>query len=241
MTQDLLKTLPEKHEVNFGSKIISFALEYRPRKTLAISVYPDSTVRVIAPEGQSLTSIKGKVLKRAPWIVKQKFFFSQFQPKQPNKKFISGETHRYLGRQYRLKLLKGVQPRVTLKGAYITVYSPNRDHTKRLLGEWYRQQAEINFKRSLARCFKLFNKYGLQPPKIKIKQMSKRWGSCTTNGTIYLNPELIKASSRCIDYVMVHELCHLRIKNHSAAYYRFLKKMMPDWEERKQVLEKFNF
>jgi predicted metal-dependent hydrolase len=89
MTQDLLKTLPEKHEVNFGSKIISFALEYRPRKTLAISVYPDSTVRVIAPEGQSLTSIKGKVLKRAPWIVKQKFFFSQFQPKQPNKIFRS--------------------------------------------------------------------------------------------------------------------------------------------------------
>lgn len=237
MSQELLKTIPEKHEVNFGSKIISFALEFRPRKTLAISVYPDSTVRVIAPEGQSLASIKGKVLKRASWIIKQKIFFSQFNPRQPSKKFIPGETHRYLGRQYRLKVLKGAAPRVTLRGAYITVYSPNRDHTKRLLSQWYRQQAEIHFSRSLTRCLKLLNKYSLQPPTIKIKQMSKRWGSCTISGTIYLNPELIKASSRCIDYVMVHELCHLRIKNHSSAYYRLLRKVMPDWEERKQQLE----
>jgi hypothetical protein len=237
---DLLKTTSKLHKVNFGSEIISFSLEFRQRKSLAISVHPDLTVAVIAPEDQPLSKISAKVKKRAPWILRQKHYFSKFLPKQPPRKFVSGETHKYLGKHYRLRVIAGKTQKVVLSRGFFIVTTPDRKDSaavRALLQSWHKEQAERHFQLSLIRSFKLFKKYKLDLPDIKIKRMAKRWGSCTANGTIYLNPDLIKAPKKCIDYVLVHELCHLIIRNHSSAYYRLLKKMMPDWEERKSILE----
>jgi predicted metal-dependent hydrolase len=236
---NLDKERSETHELNFGSKVISFSVLYRKRKTLAISVHPDASVCVIAPEGQQLTAIKGKVLKRAPWILKQKRYFSEFLPKQPAKKFVTGETHRYLGKQYRLKVIKASSERVSLKGRFLTVYctkGASPADVKRLLTRWYRERAEDRFQKSLNRCFESFAKFMVEPPQLKVRRMSKRWGSCI-QGTIVLNPELVKASTRCIDYVVMHELCHLRIMDHSTKFYNMLTKLMPDWKEQKHKLE----
>jgi len=240
MSRNLLKGHPTTHQLNFGSKVICFSVTYRKRKTLAISVQPDTSVCVVAPEGQPLIAIKGKVLKRAPWILKQKRYFSQFLPKQPARKFVTGETHRYLGKQYRLKVVQRSTERVILKGGFITVYcgkGATQADVRRLVTGWYRQKAEERFQKSLDRCIKSFAKFKVNTPQLKVKRMSKRWGSCTTSGIIYLNPELIKASSECIDYVVVHELCHLQIMHHSSAFYRMLTGIMPDWQDRKETLE----
>ena len=240
MKNDLLKTTSKLHKVNFGSEIISFSLEFRQRKSLAISVHPDLTVAVIAPEDQPLSKISAKVKKRAPWILRQKHYFSKFLPKQPPRKFISGETHKYLGRHYRLKVISSKNEHVSLKRGFLIVSTQERSNPKavhRLLSGWYREQAERHFQESLDRTLKLFRKLNIEIPNIRIKKMAKRWGSCTANGIIYLNPDLIKAPKKCIDYVMVHEMCHLKIRNHSAGYYRLLKRVMPDWEERKTTLE----
>jgi predicted metal-dependent hydrolase len=236
----LLKSPSKLHRVNFGSEVILFSLEFKERKSLAISVHPDLSVSVTAPTDQPLIKISAKVKKRAPWILRQKHYFSKFLPKQPPRKFISGETHKYLGKHYRLKVIKSKKEHVTLKRGLILVSTPNRGDSRAvhsLLSGWYREQAERHFNDSLERCLKLFRKFNLNTPQVKLKKMAKRWGSCTSNGTIYLNPDLIRASKKCLDYVMVHELCHLKIRDHSRAYYRLLKRVMPDWEERKVHLE----
>jgi predicted metal-dependent hydrolase len=240
---NLDKERPETHELNFGSKVISFSVLYRKRKTLAISVHPDTSVCVIAPEGQPLIAIKGRVLKRAPWILKQKRYFSEFLPKQPAKKFVTGETHRYLGKQYRLKVIKASSERVSLTGRFLTVYCTKRASqadVKRLLTRWYRERAEDRFQKSLDRCIKSFAKFMVEPPQLKVRRMSKRWGSVTSAGVIYLNPDLVKVSTQCIDYVVIHELCHLKVANHSSAFYRLLGKVLPDWKLRKNRLESFD-
>ena len=240
MKRDLLKTAPKIHRVNFGSEIISFSLEFRERKSLAISVHPDCSVSVTAPNEQQLAKISAKVKKRAPWILRQKHHFSKFLPKPPPRKFRSGETHKYLGKHYRLKVIRSNNKHVTLKRGFIIVSTPYRNDSRvvrLLLTGWYRERAERHFNESLERSLKLLRKCNLNTPSIKLKKMAKRWGSCTPNKTIYLNPDLIRAPKKCIDYVMVHELCHLKIRNHGKAYYQLLNKVMPDWEERKDVLE----
>lgn len=240
MKNDLLKTTTHQYRVNFGSEKILFSLEFRNRKSLGISVHPDLSVLVVAPTGQSLDKISAKVKKRAPWILRQKHYFSKFLPKQPPRKFVSGETHKYLGKQYRLKVLARKKDHVALKRGFIIVSISHRKDSREihaLLNSWYRQQAEKHFAESLDRCLPLFRKLNLKIPIIKLKRMAKRWGSCTSNGVIYLNPDLIRAPKKCIDYVLVHELCHLKVRDHSKQYYRLLKKVMPDWEERKSTLE----
>lgn len=240
MKNDLLKTTSKLHRVKFGSEVIGFSVEFRQRRSLAISVHPDLSVVVVAPEDQSLSEISAKVKKRAPWILRQKHYFSKFLPKQPNRRFVSGETHKYLGKQYRLKVISGRAQKVVLSRGYLLVTSrkpTDSDAVRELLYSWYKEHAQRQFQLSLARTFKEFRKYDLVLPAIKIKRMAKRWGSCAANGTIYLNPELVKAPLKCIDYVLVHELCHLIIRNHSSSFYRLLKKMMPDWELRKNALE----
>lgn len=237
---NLLKTTGHHQKISFGSEKISYSLEYRNRKSLVISVHPDLTVSVIAPEGQSIEKISARVKKRAPWILKQRHYFSKFLPKQPARRYVSGETHKYLGRHYRLKVIASKIPRVRLKRGYLIVHTQDRNDStaiKKLVTAWYRIQAEKHFNQSLKRCFPLFKRLQISIPEIRIKQMSKRWGSCTSSGTVYLNPDLIKAPRQCIDYVMVHELCHLKIRDHSKQYYRLLKKVMPDWEKRKSALE----
>jgi predicted metal-dependent hydrolase len=237
---NLLKTTDHLQKVSFGSEKISYSLEYRNRKSLAISVHPDLTVSVIAPEGQSIEKISARVKKRAPWILKQRHYFSKFLPKQPARRYVSGETHKYLGRHYRLKVLTSKIPRVRLKRGYLIVHTQNRSDSvaiKKLVTAWYRFQAEKHFNESLKRCLPLFRKLEISTPEVRMKHMSKRWGSCTSSAIIYLNPDLIKSPKSCIDYVMVHELCHLKIRDHSKKYYRLLKKLMPDWEKRKLSLE----
>lgn len=241
MKNDLLKTTATHHKVAFGSEKILYSLEFRDRRTLAISVHPDLSVSVVAPNGQSLEKISARVKKRAPWILRQKHYFSKFLPKQPARKYVSGETHKYLGRCYRLKVLTSKLPRVRLKRGYLVVHTQDRRNfqaIRRQVLSWCRNQAERQFNESLNRCLPLFRKLKIQAPEVRIKQMNKRWGSCTNSGIIYLNPDLIRAPKQCIDYVMVHELCHLKVRDHSKQYYRLLKKLLPDWKERKELLER---
>ncbi len=229
----------ENHRIKFGSEVIAYTVDYRDRKTLEISVYPDTSVRVVAPVDRSFQEIEEKVRKRASWIIEQRYFFSMFLPRQPEKRYVSGESFYYLGKQYRLKVIESDREDVILKHGFINIYirSKNKNHIEKLLNKWYRQKAEIKFKQRLNLCSKKINKYGIADPSIQIRKMTKRWGSCSKNNSIILNTELIKAPSHCIDYVILHEMCHLKYFNHSRKFYDLLVKMMPDWEKRKKRLE----
>ena len=225
-------------KINFGSAEISFELEFSERTTLGISVNPDMHVLVKAPTDTSLEAIKEKVKKRAPWIMKQQRFFLGFYPKMPDRKYVSGETHLYLGRQYLLKVKLGKQNSVKYKGRYIEVVTKDKSVTKDLLNQWYREKAKDKFAEIAEPIIQRFKKYNVEPKDIYIQEMPKRWGSCTEKGKIFLNPELIKAPKGCIEFIIIHELCHLIHHNHTQKFIDLQTKEMPDWEKWKDKLEK---
>ncbi len=227
-----------KESILFGSKIITFRLQFTDRKTLGITVTPEMEVHVTAPHGTELELVKEKIRNKAPWIIKQLSYFLSFQPKAPHRKFISGETHLYLGRQYRLKVLSGKTEAVRLHGKFIEVITADKSRAKKLLNEWYLQHAKVRFHAVAEPLIENFKKYKVSPQNIVLRAMPTRWGSCTPKGKIILNPELIKAPKGCIEYVIIHELCHLVHHDHTQKFLDLQTKEMRDWEKWKLKLEK---
>jgi predicted metal-dependent hydrolase len=226
--------------IELAGEPLEFAILRANRKTLSITVRPNLSIIVTAPRRSSIEAIKAKVRKRAAWIRKQRIYFERFLPPVPTRRYISGETHRYLGRQYRLKIVSSIPESVKLKGKYLRVETPRRDDANRvqyLLDSWYVEHARLAFSRSLYSCLSGFNGRIKKVPSVYLRRMPKRWGSWTRRGAIYLNPELVKAPSSCIDYVVTHELCHLVHGNHGKEFFALLRKIMPDWEMRKARLE----
>jgi len=231
------------HSVRYGEEVIHFGLTRTGRKSLAISVLPDLSVVVTAPNGSPLELVRQKVRKRAPWILKQQDYFKAYLPQQPPRRYVSGETHLYLGRQYRLKVFESDAESVKLLGGYIHVGVKDRSDAERvrvLVDGWLLSHARAQFGRRLDACWERLRKQGVPYPVLRLRRMPKRWGTCTSTGVIYLNPGLVKAPGLCIDYVIVHELCHLKHPHHGKAFYEMLRQVLPDWEQRKMRLEKVN-
>ena len=226
-------------KIEYGTEIIEFEVKYSSRKTLGINIYPDATVQVIAPLNASMDSIKQKVLKRAFWIKQQQRYFNEIKQSLPIYEYVSGETHKYLGRSYRLKVSQGDKNEVKLIGRFFLIESKSKDskQVKKLLDKWYRDHATKKVQERLDLCYQQMKREGISYPTLELRKMAKRWGSCTPEGKIIINPRLIKAPVYCIDYVLIHELCHLKHHNHSPAFYHLKSKYMPDWERRKKKLE----
>jgi len=224
--------------IQFGSKTIDFHLEYSDRKSLGITVTPEMEVFVKAPIDTSIEKVKEKIRKKAPWIIKQQSYFLSFQPKTPQRKYISGETHLYLGRQYRLQIQIGNEEGVKLKGKFIEVTAKDKSNVKTLLNNWYLQHARRTFHAIAQPLIDKFKGYNVAPSSIVLRDMPTRWGSCTPKGKIILNPELIKAPKGCIEYVIIHELCHLIYHDHTQKFIDLQTREMRDWEKWKMKLEK---
>lgn len=221
---------------------IPFRIDFSGRKHLAITVHPEMRLEVDAPAGTDSVAVLARVQKRAKWIATQWRFFEGHQPTLPGPRYIGGETHRYLGKQYRLKVEKADQPSVKLAGRWFVIRTPepaDADRTKGLLEGWYRARAKAMFPARLAACLRACGSLGLaDSPPVMIRKMTHRWGSCTADGRLVLNLDLILTPPTCIDYVITHELCHLKVRDHSPAFYRLLGRIMPDWGSRKERLER---
>lgn len=228
-----------KRTLKFGSKTIEYRLQFSNRKTLGISVTPELDVNVIAPDGADEEKINRILLKRAPWILKQQSFFLAYYPKQLPKKYVSGESHLYMGRMYRLKIQTGEVESVKLSGRFIYVTCKDKIRAKKLLEQWYLEHARAKFNELCNDWQKRFEEFDAKPKEILIRNMPKRWGSCTEKGRIILNPELIKAPKGCIEYVIVHEFCHLVHFTHNSKFIKLQTQIMPSWEKWKDRLERF--
>src|SRR5580704_16749540 len=150
-----MKTAPmnQNHEIEFGGGRIGFRLRRSHRRTLAITVQPDLSVMVTAPHKSAVDTVLAKVRKRAGWIRKQQRFFCEFLPQTPPRRYVSGETHRYLGRQYRLKIVVATAVGVKLRGRFIWVHTPRKADTaqiRKLVDGWYLAHAKERFARSMA-------------------------------------------------------------------------------------------
>jgi predicted metal-dependent hydrolase len=229
--------IAKNHNIKYGKKEISFELIFQDRKTLGIKVYPEGTVKVFAPTETTNEKIKEKVKEKARWILKQQDEFLSYQPSTPARKYINGETHLYLGRQYILHAEKGQINQVKVYRGNLLVQHKTNTKVETVVKNWYREKALEHFTSVLEVKKNLFTKYEIEKPSIEIRSMSKRWGSCTVKGKVILNPDLIKAPKGSIEYVMIHELCHLVHHNHTKAFYELQEKIMPDWKKWKTKLE----
>jgi predicted metal-dependent hydrolase len=167
--------------------------------------------------------------------------FEQFRPRAPERRYVGGETHLYLGRQYRLKLRKSELEEVKLKGGILHVASPQHSEpreVKKLVQNWYHEKGRARIADRFTIISSRFVKMGCQPPAPIFRSMPRRWGSWSRSGRISLNPDLIRAPSACIDYVITHELTHLIHPHHGRSFYELLETFMPDWRSRKQRLER---
>ena len=223
----------------YGRHIIDVRVLYADRTTLEIAVHPDRSVVVKAPRGKTSEEIRKRIDGRARWIVNQIDYFKQFEPKTPSRRYVGGETHLYLGKRYRLKIEGAEINCVRLSRGYFRIMiagevAPHR--VKELLDTWYLEKARIKFHERLE-VWRRFAETSRTMPRLQIKRMSKRWGSLSKQGALTLNADLIRAPMECIDYVIVHELCHLRHSNHGAEFYRLLESFLPGWEKRKHRLE----
>lgn len=232
----------EKRSVRYGAHVIEFSLVRRDRRTLEIAVEPDASVVVAAPANAAPEVIDAKIRKRAAWIRRQQRYFMQFLPSTPVRRYLAGETHLYLGRQHRLKIVQGEQEGVKVARGFINVTTPYPEHpgsVEALVEGWYRERAHRKFSERLEINLGRFADPDAHRPKgLIVRKMKRRWGSMSAAGRLLLNLRLIEAPVTAIDYVITHELCHVVEPNHGQRFFALLTKMMPDWEKRKEHLEK---
>ena len=206
-------------------------------KNITLKVRPNGEAILTTPKAASDEHIKFIIEKRAKWIAKKRTFFASF--KTPQKEYVSGEDFKYLGRSYRLKVVQSKEERVKLQRGYLELFVKDKSDLERkrnLVYEWYNEKAMLYFFNILQE----FNKIVKQDIKsVKIRQMKTRWGSCNPyKSYINLNIELIKKPKACIEYVVFHELAHLLYPDHSKKFYDYLTLYMPDWQKRKEILDR---
>ncbi len=225
--------------IAYGRGTIEFTFLRLRRKTAEIAVHPDMSVVVKAPLESDTEEILRRVRKRAGWIKRQMRYFEQFEPRTPPRRYVGGESHPYLGRQYRLKIRKSNTRRISLKNGYFHVRSPGVSPAavRTLLEAWYDRKAVGCFHAVFQVCWERFRHNDIAMPSPTIRKMKTRWGSLSKNGVLALNPDLIKVPRECIEYVVMHELCHLLHRHHNSDFYRLLDRTLPDWVQRKQKLE----
>ena len=232
----------EKHQVEFGGKIISFVLDRKNVKNINLHIKPDMTVAVSANPNVPLQFILDFIKEKAPWILKNVQYFEDVQPEiQSEKEYVSGESIKYLGKQYRFRVIQSENEDVKYDRGFIYLYVYDKENRKRkedLFNQWIRTRADATFRESLDKMYASIQKYGVPKPELMIRTMKARWGSCLKDSnTILLNFELIQAPKYCIDYVVLHELIHFLYGDHDNRFYSFMSTLMPDWRKRKAILD----
>ncbi|MBW2181870.1 MAG: M48 family metallopeptidase [Deltaproteobacteria bacterium] len=203
---------------------------------------PELTVDVHAPRTANDEQIHLAVRKKAPWIMRKLDKLETYHPLPAPKRYVSGETLVYLGRQYRLKVVKDSKQSAKLLGRFLWVWVEDKNDTqsvKKAVDQWYRKRARATLGRYLEKCYTVVLRHGVPEPLLVIRKMRARWGSCSNSGRITLNVKLVQVPVHCIEYVIMHELCHLKHNNHSKAFYSLLTRCQPDWRKRKEILDKF--
>jgi predicted metal-dependent hydrolase len=230
-------TPSEQGQIQFGSAQIPYTVERRNRRTLALQVQPDGRLTIAAPLATSAEDIAATVFKRAAWILTQQERAHSIPNPAAPAQYRSGESLYYLGRQHRLRVLPGAASSVVLEPTrlLVTTRDPRNGETVgRLVERWYRQQAQQViaevFERILTQLPPLLFPSSAHPT-MRLLHMPRRWGSFVARtNTIQLNPALVKTPRACIEYIIFHELAHLRQPRHDRAFYDLQTRLLPDWQ-----------
>ena len=230
------------HSISYGNSTIDFTLKRKDVKNINLTVKSNMEVIVSANKKVPLEYIEKFVKTKAPWIEQKLNYYEKTQKIDMGKKdYTSGESFKYLGKQYRLKVIQSEEEYVKYFRGYIHLYVKDKENyvvKKQLMDNWYLDRSNIIYQDSINRMYRLVKSYKIDKPKFTIRKMNTRWGSCFINQKrIILNKSLIKAPKDCIDYVVLHELIHFKHKNHDEKFFTKLDILMPNWKEKKKILD----
>lgn len=228
--------------LHYGDAEIAYSVTVNPKRRgrVRIHVHPDGEVEVEAPESADRKAIQRAIQKRARWVLTHVRSARKRFRHVLRREYVSGEQILYLGRRYSLKVRKGrkAERSVKLKGNLLVVTTNDTAAAtvRPKVRAWYRFRARNYFADRIAAVADGLP-WRQSVPSFQLLEMTKRWGTCGAGGVVTLNPFLVRAPRECIDYVITHELCHLREHNHSPAFFRLLTRAMPDWEQTKSKLD----
>jgi predicted metal-dependent hydrolase len=221
---------------------IEFSIIYSGRRSIGISVRPDSSVIVRAPFRTSLKTINRIVTGKYSWVLKHRDNYRNLDNSSRNKLYISGETHLFRGNESVLKIEKSPKPYIRFYNGTIDLglnKTEDPEIIRRLLYKGYKNEAERLFPVLLNKVISEHSGQMFKPAGLVIRTMKRRWGSCSNRGKITLSTELMKLSDFHIEYVITHELCHLKHHNHGPRFYELLSELFPEWKSARKELRKY--
>ena len=230
-------------EESYFLKDIEFRVIYSGRRSLGISVHPDSKIIVRVPYRTTQKTITRIVTEKYDWILKHRDSYKEKTKVQPRRLYINGESHLFRGNESVLNIKKSKRLSVRFYDGTIEVALnkiEDQKAVKSLLYQGYRNEALIVFPEMLNIVLKNHENQMFKPAGLVIRTMKRRWGSCSSKGVITLSTELIKLSDQFIEYVIIHELCHLRHHNHGVHFYKLLSELYPNWKSVRKDLRNYN-
>ena len=231
----------ETSAVVWGGTRLAYTIRRSPsrKKTVAVTVDPAGGVLLVAPEHLATGALDGIVTRKAGWIVRRLRREQSRGPPLSPREFVSGESVLYLGRHYRLKVHPHATGDAKLHSGWLHVPAPagarQAAEVRKALISWLRRHAAERLPERVAAWRA---KAGVAMPRVVITDQRKRWGSCDRSGTLRLNWRIVQAPMRLVDYVVVHELVHLRHRGHGRDYWQALGRVMPDYERRREELRR---
>lgn len=225
-------------KLEYETQTIEFDIKYSNRKTMKISLKAPDIVEVVAPKGISEQVILDNVRKNAKWIITKLSEIKENEKRRVKKEYIDGEVFLYLGKNYELQLIIDdllSKPIVKFNNENFIIKTPtrNQDLMRKAMEHWYRQRTyEIVVEKA-----NYFQKYfEVKPRYIKVKEQKKRWASCTSNKDLLFNWRCSMAPSWVLDYIVIHEMCHMVHMNHSNEFWALVENIMPDYKKKREWL-----
>lgn len=223
----------------YGSRLITFNLIYRKRKTMSIEVETTGEVTVIAPVGTYTDDVIEKVKSRAGWIVSKQYESKFINDTKIKREAVSGESYMYLGRNYSLDIrvdenIDNISVKLFQGKFVVNTYIKDEDLIKKAMENWYREKTLAKVKERVSYYSSYFNN---EVTTVKVKEQKKRWASCTSKNELLFNWRCVMAPVFVLDYIVVHEMCHMEYKNHSKDFWNRVYAVMPDYEVRKSWLK----
>lgn len=218
---------------------ITCEVHFSNRRTLTLAIQKQGkSVIIKAPNNMSISTIEAFVNNKKGWLNNSLKKLETMRSKRTERIYKHGATHLVLGVPYTLCFSLSKIESVSVEGNRLEVCGSSEDRCEFLLRQWYAKEASEVFT-SLARPLtsSFGTRHGKFPSRLEIKYVKTYWGVCTSRGTIRLNIELMRAPTSCIEYIIVHELCHLVHPNHSKRFYDLLSSELPDWRLRKELLD----
>jgi hypothetical protein len=226
----------------FNIDDLEFRVTYSRRRTIGISVHPDSSVIVRVPYLTSQKTIARIVKEKYDWAVKHRDNYRSLNNNNLKRSYTNGETHLFRGNNSSLEVEKSAKSYVHFFNSTIRIGIDKTDSSeavKKILYNGYKNEALKHFPELMSKVLIEHKDQDFKPKGLIVRTMKRRWGSCSNKGIITLSTELIKLSDIYIEYVILHELCHLKHHNHGSKFYELLTEVFPGWKPVRKDLKKY--